>query len=238
MTLVFNDKPVKIESMVIESTGPLVHRASMFAALGDPGRLALVDQLLFGDASPSELQRLSSMPSNLLAHHLKTLAKAGLVRRVRSQGDRRRVYVTLNVDALGAAMPAPHRDADRVVFVCREGSTVSPLAAAVWSKHSTLAAISAGTHPDSRLNRAALRAARRHHLKVPTETPAHIDNVVRPRDLIVAVCDDAHEELTAGLLRIHWSIPHPGDTPTAEAFDRTVESLTKRIDRLVATLRY
>ena len=50
---------------------------------------------------------------------------------------------------------------------------------------------------------------------------------------MIAVCDNAHEELPSDMPRIHWSISDPGRSSTAEAFDRTVDALTTRIDRLV-----
>ena len=48
-------------------------RAAVFAALGEPVRLALVDRLATGDASPGELAADISLGSNLLAHHLRVL---------------------------------------------------------------------------------------------------------------------------------------------------------------------
>ncbi len=54
-------------------------RASRHAALADVARLAVVDELALGDRSPSELQTITGLPSNLLAHHLNVLEEAGLV---------------------------------------------------------------------------------------------------------------------------------------------------------------
>jgi len=68
-------------------------------------------------------------------------------------------------------------------------------------------------------------------------TPLHLNNVLAPGDLAVVVCDRAHEELPGELRRIHWSIPDPVRASTPEAFDRTIESLTKRIVRLVPILQ-
>ncbi len=73
-------------------------RAAVFAALGEPIRLALVDRLVAGDASPGELAADVGLGSNLLAHHLRVLEDAGIIRRVRSEGDRRRSYVQLRLD--------------------------------------------------------------------------------------------------------------------------------------------
>ncbi len=73
-------------------------RAAVHAALGEPVRFAIVDQLGPGDASPGELAEAVGLASNLLAHHLKVLEGAGVIRRVRSEGDRRRSYVQLCLD--------------------------------------------------------------------------------------------------------------------------------------------
>ena len=73
-------------------------RARLHAALGDPVRLAIVDRLAVADASPGNLGASLSLASNLLAHHLGVLDDAGVIRRVRSEGDRRRSYVTLRLD--------------------------------------------------------------------------------------------------------------------------------------------
>src|SRR3954462_4151944 len=105
-------------------------RARVHAALGDPARLAIVDALTLGDASPGEIGADLGMPTNLVAHHVKVLQDAGLVRRTQSEGDRRRTYLRLEPQAL-AALTAPRLPAgERVVFVCTHNSARSQLAAA------------------------------------------------------------------------------------------------------------
>jgi DNA-binding transcriptional ArsR family regulator len=104
---------------------------AVHAALGDPARLAIVDTLVLGEASPSELQQLLDMPSNLMAHHVRVLEKAGVVTRHRSEGDRRRTYLAPAPAALDALRPRVTREAVRVVFVCTENSARSQLAAAL-----------------------------------------------------------------------------------------------------------
>src|SRR3989337_1300266 len=81
--------------MTIELDPELRWRAGVHAALADPARLAVVDLLCVGDASPSELQAALDLPSNLLAHHLRVLQHAGVIERSRSEGDRRRTYLRL-----------------------------------------------------------------------------------------------------------------------------------------------
>jgi DNA-binding transcriptional ArsR family regulator len=68
-------------------------RAAVHAALGDPARLAIVDDLVHCDRSPSEPGRRRESPGNPLAHHLDVLEQVGLIERTASSGDRRRSYV-------------------------------------------------------------------------------------------------------------------------------------------------
>jgi protein-tyrosine-phosphatase len=49
--------------------------------------------------------------------------------------------------------------------------------------------------------------------------------------LIVAVCDNAHEQL-ADADRLHWSVPDPSRTGTDEAFERAFRDLAERVERL------
>ena len=119
--------------MRAEWNDELVRRAAVHAALGEPGRLAIVDALLLGEASPTELQRLLAMPSNLLAHHVRTLEKVGVLTRHRSEADRRRTYLTLAPGAFDTLRPATAHDAVRVVFVCTHNSARSQLAVALWN---------------------------------------------------------------------------------------------------------
>ena len=55
---------------------------------------------------------------------------------------------------------------------------------------------------------------------------AHVDEVLRPDDLVVAVCDNAHEELDPDLPRLHWSIPDPVRVGTDAAFDAAYDEIT------------
>ncbi len=211
------------------------------AALGDAARLAVVDRLALGDVSPSELQARIGMSSNLLAHHLRVLEDAGIAARRRSQGDQRRSYVTLvpgGLDAITPAItPACTRAVDalgsptRVVFVCTANSARSQLATALWMQTSAMPTASAGTHPADQVAAGATAAARRHGLHLSDETPRHLDDVLRDGDLVVTVCDNAHEELD-GRDAIHWAIPDPVAVGTATAYDTTVTDLGRRIASL------
>lgn len=230
-----------IDSMNAELSSPgngrgVERRAHVHAALGDPARLSIVDHLLLADASPSELQALLSMPSNLVAHHLRILQEAGVVRRSRSEADRRRTYIQLVPQVLEDALPATGWQAKRVLFVCSHNSARSPLAVAVWNRLSDLPAASAGTSPATRTHPGAIKAARRHGLTMASHAPVHIEDVLRPGDLVVAVCDNAHEELPTDPRRLHWSVSDPASVETPEAFDSALNTLTERIERLLPAL--
>lgn len=222
-------------------------RARMHAALGEPVRLAIVDRLSLGDCSPGELGQQFQLATNLLAHHLRVLQDAGLIQRVPSEGDRRRNYVQLVLDdpivtglthpALstlsGTAIgPAAKKVAERVVFVCTRNSARSQLAAAAWARSSSVPGTSAGTHPAARVHPRAVRVARRHGLDLGDGSTADITSVAQPGDLLVAVCDNAHEELPPGQAQLHWSVPDPVRLDTDQAFETAYAQITRRIERL------
>jgi protein-tyrosine-phosphatase len=214
-------------------------RAKRHAALGEPARLAIIERLLLSDASPTELGRELNLPSNLLAHHLGLLEQTGLVARARSESDHRRTYVRLNPESLNGLVPVGGRVAQRVVFVCTANSARSPLAEALWSRRSGIPVASAGTEPAERVHPGAVKAARRHGLSLAGARTRHIDQVLRPGDLVVAVCDHAHEH--AGVRDVpwlHWAVPDPASDGTANAFDAAVAELTDRIDRLVPAVQF
>src|SRR5690349_22752721 len=177
------DSSVKIESMSDERTSGLARRAAVHAALADPARLAITDTLLTGDASPSELAALLAMPSNLLAHHLRTLEQAGVITRRRSEGDRRRAYLRLVPGTLDSPAAAAAAAVPRVLFVCTANSARSHLAAALWRRASRVPAASAGTQPAERIDPGTIAAARRHHLPLPRLRPRHISEVQDEGDL-------------------------------------------------------
>ena len=219
--------------MNTEQTGELERRARAHAALADITRLRIVDRLSTSDASGSELGALLDVPSNLLAHHLKVLQDAGLVTRHKSEGDGRRTYVTLVPEAVGTLSSPAGAWAQpcRVLFVCTANTARSHLAAALWRRASPIAAASAGTHPGERINERAAAAAARHGLDLPDVAPALLADVERVGDLVITVCDRAHEELRGGDWA-HWSIPDPVGAKSARAFDRALDLLTNRIATL------
>jgi protein-tyrosine-phosphatase len=221
----------------------LIRQARVHAALGEPARLAIVDRLLPGDASPGELGAELGLATNLLAHHLRVLQDAGVIRRVQSEGDRRRTYVQLLLDdpviravatpaATGWSATEWSAAQRRVVFVCTHNSARSQLAAASWARVSQVPVACAGTHPAARVHPGAVAAGRRHGLRLGRARTAHLDQVLQPADLVVAVCDNAHEELDPELPRLHWSIPDPVRVGTDEAFDAAYDQINRRVHAL------
>ena len=215
-------------------------RAEIHRALGDPPRLAIVEALGSSDMTPSEAEVRFAVPSNLLAHHLATLEGAGIVERTRSQGDARRRYLRLRRDALAAAgvsLGTPGSapiEAARVVFVCTRNSARSPLAAALWGElRGDIPATSAGTHPAEAVHPLAVAAARQAGLAVRHQ-PQSVLGLTRDDDLVVTVCDEAHEERGAHdtAREIHWSIPDPVRDGRPEAFVDAVGLLRERITYL------
>ena len=195
----------------------------------------MVDALAVGDRSPGELGSQLGLPSNLLAHHLRLLEQVGLIDRARSEADRRRTYVRLVPSALPGTVVSG-LTARRVVFVCTHNSARSQLASALWAERSTLPVASAGTRPAQRVHRRAVAVARRHGLTLDGAKTADVADLLRPDDLVVAVCDSAYEELGADAARLHWSVPDPVRVDTAAAFERAYEEIEKRVDRLVGAV--
>ena len=218
-----------------EQRAELERRAAVHAALADPARLAITDALADGDASPSELAGMLAMPSNLLAHHLNVLEETGLVTRHRSEGDRRRTYLRLVPGILDSLAGPPGRAARRVVFVCTANSARSHLAAALWRRASPVPAVSAGTRPAERIHPGAVDAAGRHQLPLPRLRPRHISDVLHDGDLVVTVCDLAHEELGAQAA-VHWSVPDPVPAGDPGSFDAALTELDRRVARLAPRL--
>jgi len=212
-------------------------RARVHAALGDPARLAIIDALTLGDASPGEIGNDLGMPTNLVAHHLKVLHEAGLIARTRSEGDRRRTYLRLRSDVLASLTPPGLDGTDRVVFVCTHNSARSQLAAALWRDRIGGSVASAGTQPAARVHPRAVKVAHRHGLTLHATATAHVADVVHDGDLVIAVCDNAHEDMTGPARpRLHWSVPDPVRIDTDAAFEAAYTDLAARIDRLAPTV--
>lgn len=208
-------------------------RAAIHAALGDPVRLAVVDELRRSDRSPGELGALLGVPGPLLAFHLDALERAGVIRRRPSSGDRRRRYVQLVGEVLDLVAWGPTAPARPVLFVCTRNSARSQLAAAIWRAEIGSPASSAGTDPAQAIHPGAVEAARRAGLPLGDTTPSPLPHPLHAADddtAIVTVCDRAREELA--VVTWHWSIPDPADDGSDAAFDDAVARLRDRIRRV------
>lgn len=222
---------MNIESNVTE---PISSRVAKFAAMGDPVRLTIVDLLQNQDLSPDALASGLGISSNLIAHHLKILTEVGVITRSRSQADGRRTYLHLNLGAFADLLPVAARiTTPRVVFVCTENSARSVMAEALWREHSDARVISAGTDPADRINPRTRTVVRRAGLTLEQREPRDLDDVLKPSDLIVSVCDTVNEKLRKRPnQRLHWSIPDPARIGTDAAFSEIFEEIRARVSAL------
>lgn len=203
----------------------------MHAALADPIRLALFDAVAVSDRTPGELGSKLGIGSNLLAHHLGVLERAGLVHRQRSDVDRRKVYVRATPEVLAEVVSGATLQAAGIVFVCTHNSARSQLAEAMWNRERVgIRARSAGTHPASRVHPGAIRAARRRALDLG-RAPRGFIGLNSRAELVVTVCDQARDEL-GDRADIHWSIPDPVRAGTPNAFERAASDIERRVRRL------
>jgi protein-tyrosine-phosphatase len=107
------------------------------------------------------------------------------------------------------------------------------LAAAIWARRSHVPVASAGTQPAERAHPRAVKLARRRGLDPDKWRTALVSDVVKPDDLVIAVCDIAYEHLPAEARpRVHWSVPDPAAADTDAAFEAAYDELADRIDRL------
>lgn len=211
----------------------LAARAAVHAALGEPVRLAIVDELALSDRSPKELGERLGLPSNLLAHHLDVLERVGLVGRSVSSGDARRRYVHLVPGRAPVGLgPGPVRRPPPVLFLCTHNSARSQLAAALWRARTGRRATSAGTEPAERVHPGAVAAAERAGLPPLAARPRAL-RAVPSGVQVVTVCDRAHEELTPAPDWWHWSIPDPVAARSRRAFDDVVVELDQRIGLVI-----
>ena len=226
--------------MLTESIS-LPRRVAVHAALADSHRLRIVDELAMSDRSPSELGGLLQIGSNLLAHHLQVLEDAALIERLSSSGDGRRKYLRLIPSVLATiASPLTTLVARDVLFVCSANSARSQLAAAVWNARHEVPASSAGTHPATAVRPGALRAAARAGLDLSAARPRSIPEVTKKPDLVVTVCDVAHEaldDLPSATKVFHWSVPDPSESSSRSAYDEALSMITTRIEVLAPHVR-
>jgi protein-tyrosine-phosphatase len=213
----------------------VVERARIHAALGDPARLRMVDELALSDRTFLELASAAGLPGNTAAHHLDVLESAGLIDRHASEGDRRRRYIALRHGRLEGLVEGPPIRPRLVLFVCTHNSARSQFAAALWRSRTRGAADSAGTLPADRIHPKAVRVAAELGLDLAISSPKGYDALSDQPDLIVSVCDRAREAgLPFDVPSIHWSVPDPVTGGTVEAFRSAFGEISARVDRLAS----
>jgi len=211
-------------------------RVRIHAALGDEHRLAMVDSLQRSDRTFQELADAAGLAGNLAAHHLGVLEAAGLIARRVSDGDHRRRYLSLERDRLDDLVDRAPVAPRCVLFVCTHNSARSQFAAALWQQRTGRDADSAGTQPAPRIHPGAIRAATRFGVDLRGRTPKGYDAVVSTPDLVVSVCDRAHEAGRAWPVpTLHWSIPDPVSAGSADAFRVAFSTIATRVDALGAS---
>ena len=89
--------------------------------------------------------------------------------------------------------------------------------------------------PGSRDRSRRVAAAGRHGLPLPRLRPRHIGDIRHDGDLVITVCDLAHEEL-AGAAAVHWSIPDPVPAGDQGGFDAALAQLADRVRRFAPRL--
>lgn len=100
---------------------------------------------------------------------------------------------------------------------------------ALWRERTGDHASSAGTRPATRVHPGATAAAKRAGLDLARAHPRALEAGDLDADIVVTVCDRAHEELDAPDHWLHWSIPDPVEAGTRRAFDAALNELDERI---------
>lgn len=214
----------------------LPSRARVHAALGDPHRLSMVDELLLGDRTFQDLMERTGLRGNLAAHHLDVLESAGLIERRVSEGDRRRRYIGLRHEGLEGLVPVAPVPHGPLLFVCTHNSARSQFAAAFWRIRTGGDADSAGTEPARAVHPGAVRAARAWGIDLRGALPKGYDAVAGTPGLVISVCDRARESgPTFDAPIVHWSIPDPVRSGRPAAFRAAFGAIAARIDHLAGT---
>jgi protein-tyrosine-phosphatase/DNA-binding transcriptional ArsR family regulator len=206
------------------------HRAALFAALGDPNRLEIAEELSRSDRTPGELVEKFEMSSALLAHHLDVLESAGLIERTESHADRRKRFVRLIERHRPLLVGAPA--VTSVIFVCRQNSARSQLAAAIWQRIIGTTAASAGTAPATAVHPLTVQVAQQHQLDLRSAVPLQYFASQTRGKTVITVCDQSHDDLKRPLSRLHWSLRDPAEDGTMAAFEATYQELVERITPL------
>jgi protein-tyrosine-phosphatase len=81
----------------------------------------------------------------------------------------------------------------------------------------------------------AIAAAQRHQVPLPRLRPLLLSEVQEDGDLLVTVCDLAHEELGTAA-DVHWSVPDPVTAGDPGSFDAVLAELGRRVALLAPRL--
>ena len=214
-------------------------RSTVFAALGEPVRLAIVESLLLSDLTPQDIVTAMDIRSNLLAHHLNVLQSAGLLERIRSTGDGRRRYLRLRTDSPRPAVHVPPLHARNVMFVCADHGVRSMVAERLWATISDIPASSAGRAANRTLTPMARRVAAETNLGALDRPPTSWQDLRTPPDLLVTLSDVVRETATLPVgpntTLLHWSTPEPADEQR-QAYLDMVQHLATRMHVLATAL--
>lgn len=214
-------------------------RSTVFAALGEPVRLAIVESLLLSDLTPQDIVTAMDIRSNLLAHHLNVLQAAGLLERIRSTGDGRRRYLRLRSDTPRPIVHVPPLHARNVLFVCADHGVRSMIAERLWATISDIPASSAGRAANRTLSPMARRVATETNLGALDRPPTAWQDLRTPPDLLVTLSDVVREtaDLPTGpnTTLLHWSTPEPADEQRRTHTDM-IQQMAARMHVLVTAL--
>ncbi|MEO7520730.1 MAG: arsenate reductase ArsC [Gemmatimonas sp.] len=136
----------------------------------------------------------------------------------------------------------------RVLVLCTGNSARSQIAEALLTTRGTIRhagrveAVSAGSHPASRVNPLAVATLAARGIAWRDRTPRSIDEVMGQRfDLVITVCDNARDAcpfFPGAKAQTHWGLPDPADAADGatarRAFEDTYDALAARIDALLA----
>ncbi|QLY34797.1 ArsR family transcriptional regulator [Nocardia huaxiensis] len=224
-----------------------------------PLRWALLTELASGDRRVRELVAALGEPQNLVSYHLRLLRSSGLVAARRSTFDGRDSYYRLDLPrcaaAFGNAAAALHpaltptavdapASGGSVLFLCTGNSARSPMAEALlrFRGGGRVRAVSAGSHPKSRMHPFAVQVLRDDYgIELGQQRPKSIAALeVRSFDRIITLCDKIRElprDDASAIRTAHWSIPDPDGVDLHEFRDIATE-LDTRIHYLIPTLEH
>ena len=218
----------------------LERRAALHAALADPGRLRIVEHARARRPSPSELaRRARACRPTCSPTTCEVLDRA----RAGHPATGRRATVAAPTCTWRPTRPTCRRagrcrDRDRVLFVCTANSARSHLAAALWRRTSRMPRRVRRHAPRRAVDPGAVAAAApARPAAARTRSPGCSTTSAADGDLVVTVCDNAHEEL-GRRADLHWSVPDPVPAGDDAAFDAAFDEIARRVHDLAPRLAH